>query len=91
MPAYNKYEYISLSLYCLLKQTFEYSKFEVILIDDCSTDKTHLIPMEFDPPFKFKYIRLFKNQGRSRARNIGISHAEGEIIIFLDGEMLNRT
>lgn len=90
MPAYNKYEYVSLSLYCLLKQTFEYAKFEVILIDDCSTDKTHLIPTEFDPPFKFKYIRLLKNQGRSRARNTGIIHAEGEIIIFLDGEMLTE-
>ncbi|MCQ6275182.1 glycosyltransferase [Bacillus sp. V3B] len=90
MPSYNKYEYVSLSLYCLLKQNFNYSKFEVILIDDCSNDKTRLIPMEFDPPFKFKYIRLFKNQGRSRARNIGIIHAEGEIVIFLDGEMLTE-
>ncbi|MFJ7975094.1 glycosyltransferase family 2 protein [Peribacillus sp. NPDC096379] len=90
MPSFNKYEYVSLSLYCLLKQTFDFSEFEVILIDDCSNDQTARIPKEFDPPFKFKYVRPFINQGRSRARNLGIKLSEGEVIIFLDGEMLTE-
>ncbi|MGE8078081.1 glycosyltransferase [Peribacillus loiseleuriae] len=90
LPSFNKYEYVSLSLYCLLKQTFDFSEFEVILIDDCSNDQTHRIPKEFDPPFKFKYVRPSINQGRSRARNLGIKLSEGEVIIFLDGEMLTE-
>ncbi|MBA9027403.1 glycosyltransferase family 2 protein [Peribacillus huizhouensis] len=90
MPSFNKYEYVSLSLYCLLKQTFAFSEFEVILIDDCSHDQTPRIPQEFDPPFKFKYVRPSINQGRSRARNLGIKLSEGEVIIFLDGEMLTE-
>ncbi|SES46444.1 glycosyltransferase family 2 protein [Psychrobacillus sp. OK032] len=90
MPSYNKYEYVSLSLYCLLGQTFDFSSFEVILVDDCSSDNTSHIPKEFDPPFKFKYVRPSKNQGRSRVRNLGIQLAEGEVIIFLDAEMLTE-
>ena len=90
MPSYNKYEYVSLSLYCLLKQTFGFSRFEVILIDDCSSDETTNISKEFHPPFKFKYVRHLINQGRSRARNLGIKLSEGEVIIFLDGEMLTE-
>ncbi|KAA0955726.1 glycosyltransferase [Sporosarcina sp. ANT_H38] len=90
MPSFNKYEYVSLSLYCLLGQTFDFSSFEVILVDDCSVDNTADIPKEFDPPFKFKYVRPRKNLGRSRARNLGIQLAEGEVIIFLDAEMLTE-
>ncbi|MFY4776601.1 glycosyltransferase [Metabacillus sp. RGM 3146] len=88
MPSYNKYDYVSLSLYCLEKQTFSPAEFEVILVDDCSMDKTHLIPEELNPLFRFKYIRPKENIGRSKARNLGIKHAKGDIIIFLDAEML---
>jgi GT2 family glycosyltransferase len=87
MPTYNKYDQLSLSLFGLSKQTFHHMQYEVIIIDDCSTDKTPLL-QETDVPFKFKYIRLKKNKGRSFTRNIGIKHSEGEIVIFLDGEML---
>jgi len=91
MPSYNKYEYVSLSLHCLLGQTFDSSSFEVILVDDCSSDNTPQIPTEFNPPFKFKYVRPRKNRGRSRARNLGIELAEGQVIIFLDSEMLTES
>jgi GT2 family glycosyltransferase len=87
MPTYNKYDQLSLSLFGLSKQTFHHMQYEVILIDDGSTDQTPLL-LETDVPFKFKYIRLKKNKGRSFTRNIGIKHSEGEVVIFLDGEML---
>ncbi|MFY4776548.1 glycosyltransferase [Metabacillus sp. RGM 3146] len=90
MPCYNKYELVSLSLHCLLKQSFNPSWFELILIDDCSDDQTPNIPNEIDPPFRFKYIRPAKNMGRSCARNLGLFHALGEVIIFLDAEMLTE-
>jgi glycosyltransferase involved in cell wall biosynthesis len=87
MPTYNKYDQLSLSLFGLSKQTFHHMDYEVIIIDDCSTDQTPLL-QESDVPFKLKYIRLKKNKGRSFTRNIGIQHSEGELLIFLDGEML---
>jgi glycosyltransferase involved in cell wall biosynthesis len=88
MPTYNKYDQTSLSLYALSKQTFPYSDYEVILVDDASSDKTPNIIKEIDVPFKFKYIQMKQNKGRSSVRNIGINHSEGDVLIFLDGEML---
>jgi glycosyltransferase involved in cell wall biosynthesis len=88
MPTYNKYNQLYLSLYGLSKQTFSHIDYEVILIDDCSTDETQTLFQEADVSFKLKYIRLNQNKGRSITRNIGIKHSEGEVLIFLDGEML---
>ncbi|WP_394556471.1 glycosyltransferase family 2 protein [Priestia aryabhattai] len=88
MPTYNKYHQTSLSLYGLSKQTFPHAQYEVILVDDASSDNTPNILKEADVPFKFKYIRMKQNKGRSSVRNIGINHAEGDLLIFLDGEML---
>lgn len=88
MPTYNKYHQTSLSLYGLSKQTFSHAEYEVILVDDASSDNTSDILKEVDVPFKFKYIQMKQNKGRSSVRNIGINHAEGDLLIFLDGEML---
>ncbi|MBU8851816.1 glycosyl transferase family 2 [Priestia megaterium] len=88
MPTYNKYHQTSLSLYGLSKQTFPHAEYEVILVDDASSDNTFNILKEVDVPFKFKYIQMKQNKGRSSVRNIGINHAEGDLLIFLDGEML---
>ncbi|MEI2340814.1 glycosyltransferase family 2 protein [Priestia megaterium] len=88
MPTYNKYHQTSLSLYGLSKQTFPHAEYEVILVDDASSDNTSNILKEVDVPFKFKYIQMKQNKGRSSVRNIGINHAEGDLLIFLDGEML---
>ncbi|WP_446687830.1 glycosyltransferase family 2 protein [Priestia megaterium] len=87
-PTYNKYHQTSLSLYGLSKQTFLHAEYEVILVDDASSDNTSNILKEVDVPFKFKYIQMKQNKGRSSVRNIGINHAEGDLLIFLDGEML---
>ncbi|MDC7721000.1 glycosyltransferase [Priestia megaterium] len=88
MPTYNKYHQTSLSLYGLSKQTFPHAEYEVILVDDASSDNTSNILKEVNVPFKFKYIQMKQNKGRSSVRNIGINHAEGDLLIFLDGEML---
>lgn len=88
IPSYNRYPQNLLTLYSLQNQTFDPSKMEVILVDDGSSDETLQIPKKFHPPFLFKYIKCEKNMGRSRARNIGIETANGEIIVFLDAEMI---
>jgi glycosyltransferase involved in cell wall biosynthesis len=88
IPSYNKYPQNLLTLYSLQNQTFNSKNMEVIFVDDGSNDNTLQITKKFHPPFSFKYIRCEKNEGRSRARNIGIESAQGEIIVFLDAEMI---
>ncbi|WP_349409279.1 glycosyltransferase family 2 protein [Pseudalkalibacillus sp. SCS-8] len=88
IPSYNRYPQNLLTLYSLQNQTYDPDKFEVIFIDDCSSDKTPIIQHTFQPPFSFNYIRNEENLGRSKSRNLGINEATGRIIIFLDAEMI---
>ena len=57
------------------------------LIDDCSTDQTIFLK-HYAAPYRYKYLRSKTNLGRSGAKNLGIREAKGEIIIFLDGEVM---
>ncbi len=88
IPTYNKFPLNLLTLYSLENQTYDSSKFEVILVDDGSTDSTLSIADNYLFPFHFKYIRVPQNIGRPAARNTGIRAAKGRWIIFLDAEIL---
>lgn len=84
VPIYNSEKYLEQCLNSVLRQT--YTNYEVILIDDGSTDDSRRIYnrfIEFDNRFVSYYQ---KNQGVSAARNHGLDVAEGEIIIFLDSD-----
>lgn len=87
LPSYNRYPLNLLTLHSLENQTIDFSKMEVILIDDASTDDTHLL-QNYSPPYPFRYIRNNQNEGRSKTRNIGIQEAKGQILIFLDAEVI---
>lgn len=87
LPSYNRYPLNLLTLYSLENQIFDFSKMEVILIDDASTDDTHLL-QHYRPPYPYRYIRNRNNEGRSKTRNMGIQAAKGEILIFLDAEVM---
>lgn len=88
MPAYNKYHHLKLSFEGLLRQNFPASQFEVILMDDCSTDRTGILVEEWKDRIPIVYRKLDRNRGRSHARNAGIGEAKGEVLLFLDSEML---
>lgn len=88
IPSYNKYPLNLLTLYSLEKQSFDFSKMEVLLIDDASTDQTSEQLKDYRPPYHFTYIRCKQNGGRSKVRNLGIKHARGNILVFLDAEMI---
>ncbi len=64
-------------------QRLNYTNYEVILVDDGSTDETELIAKNF--PYA-RYIRHQANQGLSVARNTGIQAATGEIVAFTDSD-----
>ena len=82
IPIYNGERVIERCLSSLLKQT--YTDFEVLVIDDGSTDATVQKVLSFAD----SRVRLIckKNAGVSTARNLGIENALGEYIVFVDGD-----
>ena len=82
IPLYNKEALIEQTVERVLLQT--YQDFEVIVVDDGSTDKGVEVVKEFDD----KRIRIIQqeNQGVSAARNKGIEESQGEYIAFLDAD-----
>jgi glycosyltransferase involved in cell wall biosynthesis len=83
IPTYNCEKYISEAIGSVLLQTC--TDYEIIVIDDGSTDKTRDIVKNKFPEVRYFYI---SNQGVSRARNYGIRRALGEYIAFLDADDL---
>lgn len=82
IPLYNKEASIAQSLKSVLSQ--EYDDFEVVIVDDGSTDGSVGVVEAMNDP----RIRLIKqeNGGPSKARNAGISEANGDWIVFLDAD-----
>ena len=88
IPCYNKENYLRQCLNSILDQETDYS-FEVILIDDHSTDSSPLIISEYVSHYSFiKSLKPIKNVGAAQARNLGISEATGRYIAFLDADDL---
>jgi glycosyltransferase involved in cell wall biosynthesis len=83
IPCYNNHDYIQECLDSVLNQTF--SDFEVILVDDGSTDGTTETVKAYLP--KLKLISQ-KNQGPAVARNVGLEEATGKYVAFQDADDL---
>lgn len=84
IPAYNAEKFIAESLNSVLKQSI--SAYEIIVIDDGSTDNTSNIIKEISSPL-IKYLYQ-QNGGPSKARNRGILQSTGDYIAFLDADDL---
>lgn len=84
IPTYNRYPFLLKTISSLKMQTFK--DFEVVVSDDGSSDETAKV-QEHKFPFVVKYVRQ-QNQGRSAARNHGVSVAEGDIIVFIDDHII---
>jgi glycosyltransferase involved in cell wall biosynthesis len=85
VPAHNVEKFIAATLDSLLRQTFPY--FEVLVIDDGSTDGTARVVESYDDQRIF-LIQHGKNQGLAAARNTGFHLARGEFIALLDADDL---
>ena len=85
IPTYNEEKVIANCLNSLLTQTLK--EFEVILVDDGSTDKTlHLIKALKEKDKRIKVLSQ-PHSGPGPARNLGASIATGEILVFVDSDM----
>jgi len=85
IPLYNREKTISRAIESILNQTFQY--FEIIIIDDCSTD--HSAEIIHKLKVLDSRIKCFKNeinQERCISRNKGIQISSGKYICFLDSD-----
>ena len=83
VPTYNRADRLERALNSIVSQT--YQDFELIVVDDGSTDKTSQLMKSFP---KAQYFYIKKNSGVSKARNVGLAFAKGELICFLDSDDL---
>ncbi|MGY8886133.1 MAG: glycosyltransferase family 2 protein [Flavobacteriales bacterium] len=85
IPLYNKENFIENTIQSLLNQTF--SDFEVLVVNDCSTDTSEQLVARFDDP-RINIIQHSVNKGLSASRNTGIKSANANYIAFLDADDL---
>ena len=86
IPTYNLENYIEQCLRTLRVQTFK--DFEVIIVDDCSTDKTLEVIKNFASNFEEDQIRIYRLNKNSNNGGATLNQAQGEYVLFLDGDDL---
>jgi glycosyltransferase involved in cell wall biosynthesis len=84
VPIYNVEEYLDKNITSILSQT--YKNFELLLIDDGSTDKSLEICLKYSKIDKRIKVFHKSNGGLSDARNYGLKQSKGEFIGFVDGD-----
>lgn len=88
ISTYNKEKFIDKTLDSVLKQTMDKKDFELIVVDDCSTDQTvNIISKKIGSFSNYKFIQLDQNSGTpAKPRNLSIDLSKGKYIMFIDGD-----
>lgn len=84
-PSYNTADFISQTIECVLNQT--YTNWEMIIVDDCSTDNTKEVISKYNDT-RIIYVENETNSGAAFSRNKALKIAKGEWIAFLDSDDL---
>ena len=88
IPVFNREDTLRCCLDSICAQTIDKKLIEILLVDDCSTDNSFEICKEYEK--KYPYIHTFQtsfnSKGASVPRNIGIKHAKGEYVFFVDSD-----
>lgn len=86
VPIYNREAYLRRCIESLIQQTYE--NIEIILVDDCSKDKSVIIAKWYEDeyPSLCRLVQQKSNKGVSAARNLGLEMATGEWITFVDSD-----
>lgn len=84
MPSYNTAKYIAESIESVINQT--YPHWELIIVDDCSTDDTDSVVAKYLSDGRIRYLKNEKNSGAAISRNYALREAKGKWIAFLDSD-----
>lgn len=84
MPSYNTAKFIEETVTSVLAQT--YTNWELIIVDDCSTDNTDEVLVPYLKDVRIRYIKNEKNSGAAVSRNRALREAKGKWIAFLDSD-----
>lgn len=88
IPTYNRRDLLGRALRGLLDQTAPEAEYEIVVVDDGSTDDTQQVVSEVRAPAcRLRYFRQ-ENEGPAAARNCGVREARGEIILFTGDDCL---
>jgi len=86
MPSWNTAKFIAESIQCVIDQT--YRDWELLIVDDCSTDQTDEVVKPFLSDPRIRYYKNEVNCGAALTRNRAMREAKGEWIAFLDSDDL---
>lgn len=86
MPSYNTGQFISETIESVLNQS--YSNWELIIVDDCSTDNTDDVVKNYLKDNRIRYFKNDNNSGAAVSRNKALREAKGKWIAFLDSDDL---
>ncbi len=82
-PTHNRCYILWRTIQSVLNQTYPF--FELLIVDDASTDDTEKLVKQFTDP-RIKYFKLKKNVGPSAARNYGLKKARADLVAYLDSD-----
>lgn len=88
IPSHNRERYIAAAVQSIIRQTF--ADWELIVVDDGSTDRTCEIVASFADP-RIRIVLLQANEGIAAARNVGLEEAHGEYIAWLDSDDIAKS
>jgi len=86
IPAYNEEKIIDTCLESISKLIYPVNKYEVLIVNDGSTDKTAKIVETFTNKFQNMKLLTKKNGGKGSAQNLGLEHAKGKYILITDAD-----
>lgn len=88
IPTLNRREILKKCLGYLFTQTYPKDKYEIIIVDDGSTDGTNEMIKELSPPHPLKYLKQEAGKnGPACANNLGIKNAQGEVVLFMNSDI----
>ena len=88
IPTYNRKGVLTQCLEALARQSVAPETFEVIVVDDGSTDDTEQFCRDFQAAFPFQYLRQL-NAGAGAARRRGVQHARGEYLVLINDDTIS--